>query len=83
MKTSTINPVRTIAICLFALACSRQGDGTNDAISASDGVGDSPGSCTCSDIDGKCSLERNKCKQGFKPRCNGSVDDCDCDCVQK
>lgn len=77
----TIIPVSTIALCLFALSCSRHGDPPNDAVGANSG--DGVGSCTCSDIDGTCSVGRNKCKQGFKPRCSGSVDDCDCDCVQK
>jgi hypothetical protein len=45
---------------------------------------DNPGSCSCELIDGKCRVERNKCKSGFKPRCiDLGKEECDCECVQK
>ncbi len=47
---------------------------------------ENPGFCACSynEISEKCVLERNKCKNGFKPQCYDlGKEDCDCECVQK
>jgi hypothetical protein len=69
----------SIAWLMFAAACG----GSQQSADASEPRSTAGGWCSCVEIEGKCRVERNSCKEGYVPRCFKDGDECGCECVQK